>query len=54
MQHTRRHPDEGMLKCFNIFVEWLESECGAELYTFAELHSKMVELSDEAEVEASD
>ena len=50
MQHTGRHPDEGMLKCFNSLVEWLESECAAELYTLAELHSKMVELSDEVEV----
>jgi len=28
------------------FIEWLESESGAELYTLTELRSKMVEFSD--------
>ena len=40
-----------MLKWFNILVEWLESESGAELYTITEqLHSKMIEFSDGADV----
>ena len=39
-----------MLKWFNILVEWLESESGAELYTITELHSRMIEFSDGADV----
>ena len=39
-----------MLKWFNILVEWLESESGAELYTITELHFKMIEFSDGADV----
>ena len=35
-----------MLKWFKAFIEWLESESGAELYTLTELHSKMVEFFD--------
>ena len=39
-----------MLKWFNILVEWLESESGAELYTITDLHSKIIEFSDGADV----
>ena len=39
-----------MLKWFKALIEWLESECGAELYTLTELHSKMVEFSDGGDV----
>lgn len=35
-----------MLQSFNHLIEWLDSESGAELYTLAELHSKMTEFSD--------
>ena len=38
--------DEGMLQWFKLLIEWLESECGAELYTLTELHSIMTEFSD--------
>lgn len=48
--HTGRHQDEGMLKWFNLLIEWLESESGAELYTLTEMHAKMVEFSDGADV----
>ena len=35
-----------MLQWFELLIQWLESESGAELYTLTELHSKMTELSD--------
>ena len=43
---TGRHPGRVMLQLFNHLVKWLDSESGAELYTLAELHSKMTEFSD--------
>ncbi len=41
-----RHLDRVILQVFNHLVKWLDSESGAELYTLAELHSKMTEFSD--------
>lgn len=39
-----------MLHWFQILCQWLESESDAELYTLAEFHAKMEELSSDSEV----
>ena len=45
-----RPQDQGMLQWFEMLLQWLESEAGAELYTLAELQAKMEEFSNESEV----
>ena len=37
-----RPKDIGMLHCFEMLYMWLDSEADSELYTLAELHSKML------------
>ena len=45
-----RPTDSGMLYWFQRLCQWLETEADAELYTLMELHAKMSELADGAEV----
>jgi hypothetical protein len=45
-----RHVDQGMHVAFEKVCTWLECDGDAELYTLAELHAKMSELSKESDV----